>query len=245
MLSKKNNRTVSPSRRVAHARKVVATSRISKTSSAAFFPLLFVVLLIWFLYRMLFHFPVWFDEIIGKAIFFGLPVSLYISLTGTQVIRQTYAVGRLYRGLLLGVLIGGVFGFAATLTSFLGRGVVVQAAPLFTSNDFWWQFFLALMTGFWESLFFFSWVMVVVQEKYRRWGIWPQLLLVAAIFVIFHLPNTILRAPSALIVVNQVILLSIFAVGQGLLFARTKNFYALAISQAIWGMVLLVHTSSY
>jgi hypothetical protein len=63
------------------------------------------------------------------------------------------------------------------------------------------------------------------------------------IFVAFHLPNTILRSPSPLIAVNQALLLSIFALGQGLLFARTKNVYTLAVSQAIWGMVLLVHTA--
>lgn len=211
--------------------------------SMAFWPLLCVVFLIWIIYRTLFHFPVWFDEIIGKAVFFGLPVSLYISLSSAQAIRQTYAVGRLYRGLSLGVIMGGLFGFAATLTSFISRGVVVQTTPLFASNVFWWEFFLAMMTGFWESLFFYSWVMVVIQEKYSRWQLGSQLALVVIIFVLFHIPNTILRSSSPMIVVNQTILLSIFALGQGLIFARTKNLYALAICQAIWGMVLLVHTA--
>lgn len=213
------------------------------SSHAPFFPLLLLVLVIWVLYRSLFHFPVWFDELIGKAIFFGLPVSLYISLAAGGAIRQTYAVGRLFRGLLVGVAIGGVFGFAAAVTSFVTRGVVVQSAPLFVSNAFWWEMLLALATGFWESLFFYGWVMTIIQEKYRNWGVLPQVLIVTAIFVIFHIPNTILRASSPAIVVNQIILLSIFALGQGFLFARTKNIYALTISQAIWGMVLLVHTS--
>src|SRR5260221_5651624 len=86
----------------------------SATRHSVLFSLLILVFIVWLLYRTLFHFPVWFDEIIGKAIFFGLPVSLYISLTGSSSIRQTYAPTKLYRGLLLGVAVGGIFGFAAT-----------------------------------------------------------------------------------------------------------------------------------
>jgi hypothetical protein len=233
MPSRKNKRTTATVKRTVQSRQ----------SHSAFFPLLLLVLMIWVLYRSLFHFPVWFDETIGKAIFLGLPVSLYISLANAQEIRKTYTLDRFYRGLFLGVAVGGIFGFAATLTTFFSRGVLIQSAPLFTSNAFWWEFFLALMTGFWESLFFFCWVMVIIQEKYRHWGLFTQVLLVAAVFVIFHIPNTLLRASSMGIVVNQVILLSIFAIGQALFFTRTKNLYALAISQAIWGMVLLVHTT--
>jgi hypothetical protein len=101
---------------------------------------------------------------------------------------------------------------------------------------------LALMTGFWESLFFYSWIMVAIQEKYHRWGLLNQVLLVAGIFVVFHLPNIFLRSASVPIMINQAILLAIFALGQGFFFARTRNLYALVLSQAIWGMVLLVHT---
>ena len=235
-----------PSKRNKHTAAMSKTTTLSHTvseSHVVFLPFLVIVLIVWVLYRSIFHFPVWFDEIIGKAVFFGLPVSLYISLTADKAICQTYAIGKIYRGLLLGVLVGGVFGFVATITSFLARGVVIQSAPLFSSNDFWWQFFLALMTGFWESLFFFSWVMIVVQQKYHRWELKWQLAMVVAIFVLFHIPNILLRSSSGLIVINQIILLAIFALGQGLLFLKTRNFYALAISQAIWGMVLLVHTT--
>ena len=214
----------------------------SHSSHVVFLPFLAVVFILWVLYRSIFHFPVWFDEIIGKAVFFGLPVSLYISLTADKAICQTYAVGKIYRGLLLGVLVGGVFGFTAAVASFLLRGVVIQSAPLFASNAFWWQFFLALMTGFWESLFFFSWIMVVVQQKYHRSELKWQLGMIVGIYLLFNLPNILLRSSTGLMVVNQIILLAIFALGQSLLFLKTRNFYALAVSQAIWGMVLLVHT---
>jgi len=225
-------------------------SRKNKTSAqvkdvslkhVAFFPLVVLVLIVWIAYRALFHFPIWFDEIIGKAIFFGLPVWLYLSLTKSRSMFQTFAPSRLQPGLLLGVLVGGIFGFAGTLATLLHAHVFIQEVPLFASNAFWWEFFLALMTGFWESLFFFSWIMVVVQEKFNKWSILNQVLVVAFIFLAFHIPNTILRFDPS-IVVSELVLLFFFALGQALLFARSRNVYALMVSQAIWGMVLLIHS---
>ncbi len=224
-------------------------SRKSKTLVAShtlpkhvvFFPLLVLVFIVWMVYRSLFRFPVWFDETIGKAIFFGLPVWLYISLTQSKSIPDSFSARKLEPGLLLGISVGGVFGFAGILATMIRGHVAVQAVPLFLSNGFWIEFFLALMTGLWESLFFYSWIMIVVQEKYVKWSMVNQVLLTAVIFLAFHIPNMFLRFPLAAIPA-QIFLLFFFGVGQAFLFARSRNAYALMISQAIWGMVLLIHT---
>ncbi len=207
----------------------------------AFIPLLSLVFILWVLYRSLFRFPVWFDETIGKAVFFGLPVWLYISLAGSKSIAETFAPNRIHKGLILGITIGGLLGFGGTLATLLQQRAVVQAAPLFTSDGFWGEFFLAMMTGFWETLFFFSWIMTMITEKYRKWPLLNQVLLTTIIFVLFHIPNTLLRFELSA-VFGQFFLLFFFALGQAFLFARTKNLYALALSHAIWGMVLVIHT---
>jgi hypothetical protein len=207
----------------------------------AFFPLLILVFIIWCIYRYLFRFPVWFDETIGKAVFFGLPVGLYLSLTRSRSMAETMDPKYLQPGLWMGLAIGGIFGFAGTLASLLRKGVVIQAAPLFAAQGFWVEFMLAMMTGFWESMFFYCWIMVVIMEKYRKWPLLNQALLTAAIFLAFHIPNTLLRF-SLPMVSGQLVLLFFFGLGQALLFSRVRNVYALAMSHAIWGMVLLVHT---
>jgi|GEM_PF-292885 len=207
----------------------------------AFFPLLFLVFCMWVIYRYLFHFPVWFDESIGKAVFFGLPVGLYLSLTHSERMMETLEPNAVQPGLWMGLAVGGIFGFAGTLASLLKSRVIVQAAPLFAATAFWQQFGLAMMTGFWESLFFYGWVMVVVREKFCTWPLLNQCLLTAGVFLVFHLPNTLLRY-SAGDIGGQLALLFFFALGQAFLFARTRNIYALAMSHAIWGMVLLIHT---
>ena len=207
----------------------------------AFLPLLLLTFIIWCVYRRLFQYPVWFDETIGKAVFFGLPVFLYASLTRSHSIAETVHPRFLQPGLWMGLAVGGIFGFAGTLASLMRSGVVIQAAPLFAADGFWFEFTLAMLTGFWESLFFYCWIMVVIMEKFKHWPFINQVLLTAAIFLVFHIPNALLRY-SMPMVAPQLFLLFFFALGQACIFARVRNIYALTISHALWGMVLLVHT---
>ena len=154
---------------------------------------------------------------------------------------NTVDANHLQPGLWMGLAVGGIFGFAGTFASLIRDGVVIQAAPVFAADGFWWEFILAMLTGFWESLFFFSWVMIVIMEKLKNWPLMNQAMLTAFIFLAFHIPNTLLRYPLEM-VGGQLFLLFFFALGQALLFARVKNIYALTMSHAIWGMVLLIHT---
>ncbi len=205
-----------------------------------FFPLLLLTLVLWVLYRSLFVFPVWFDESFGKGLFFGLPVWFYVVITQSEAIKDTFAFYKMQSGLLLGLAVGGIFGFTTIIMSLLQTGATPEAVALFSAPHFWQEFFLALLTAFWETLLFFSFVMVVIQQKYAKLSLTMQLIMVVVIFMLFHLPNIVLRFEGAAIF-YQVFLLSLFALGQSLLFASRRNFYALVISHAIWGMVLLVH----
>ena len=212
----------------------------SKADHHFFWPLLVITFILWWLYRSLFHFDVWFDELIGKAIFFGLPVWAYLQTSRAQEILDTLSPKKVNSGLLLGLALGGIYGFAGSIVSLMASGANVQMVPLFVSSTFWWEFFLALMTGFWESLFFFSWIMTIIMIVMKKWPLALQIGLNASIFLAFHLPNSILRF-SGPALTTQIILMFVFGLGQSLLFARWKNFYALVISHAIWGMALLIH----
>ncbi|GIK84356.1 MAG: hypothetical protein BroJett025_09780 [Patescibacteria group bacterium] len=214
--------------------------RSQNKATIVFFPLVILTLLLWFLYRSLFSFPVWFDETIGKAIFFGLPVWLYLSVGEGKSILDTFSPSKLKTGLLLGITVGGVFGFVFSLLSIIQSGGVVQAVNLFESNRFWYEFALAIFTAFWETLLFYSFIMTVIREKFENWSITKHVLLTATIFLIFHIPNTLLRYDVSLIL-PQLFTLLLFAIGQGFLFYSRRNAYALVLSHAIWGMVLLVH----
>lgn len=214
--------------------------RSQNKATIVFFPLVILTLVMWFLYRGLFEFPVWFDETIGKALFFGLPVWLYLGVADNVAILDTFSFRKLKTGLLLGITVGGVFGFVFSLLSILQSGGVVQAVNLFDSSLFWYEFALAIFTAFWETLLFYSFIMTVIREKFADWSMLNHVLLTALIFLVFHMPNTLLRYDASLIV-PQLFTLLLFAIGQGFLFYSRKNAYALVLSHAIWGMVLLVH----
>lgn len=208
----------------------------------SFWPLVGLTLILWVAYRALFHFSVFFDEAIGKAIFFGLPVWLYLSTTHSKEMFDTFDSDKLPKGLLLGIAIGGLFGFAGSVASILVSGATrVYVAPLFELPAFWWEFFLALLTSFWESLFFFTFVMSGVMISGRKWPLATQVVVTALIFTLFHIPNAILRFSAPNLIVSQAALLFVFAVGQALLFSRWRNLFAVIVSHALWGMVLLAH----
>lgn len=214
--------------------------RLAGAAALLFWPVVGLTLLLWVVYRSLFQFPVWFDETLGKAIFFGLPVWFYVSMTRVTEIPDALAFNKLKPGLLQGIAFGGVFGFAVTLASLFRTGESVQAALLFSSNAFWWEFFLALMTGFWETLFFFAFVMTIIQLMYRKWSLLQQVLLTSVVFIVFHLPNLVLMFAGPYLV-SYIVLIWAFSIGQAFIYSRNQNAYTLLISQAIWGMVLLVH----
>ncbi|NCN03921.1 MAG: CPBP family intramembrane metalloprotease [Candidatus Pacebacteria bacterium] len=213
---------------------------IPKINHKVLWPFIILVGVLWFIYRALFSFGVFFDETVGKAIFFGFPVWLYISISNFTNISESLDLKKMHKGLLLGIAYGGVYGFAAAITSFALNKSGVQSAELFMSNAFWWEFFLALLTGFWETLFFFSFVMLALENKMKKWNLIKLVIITALIFAVFHIPNAILRFDLSM-VLYQFILMFVFGLGQALLFSKEKNAYALIVSHAIWGMVLLVH----
>lgn len=216
------------------------SKKLKSNSSRAFLPLLSLIFLLWVFYRSVFQFPVWFDESIGKLVFFALPVLLYVTITGNKSIFATFSLANLKPGLLLGLAIGGVFGFVGVLLGALNRQGELTIAPYYMADWFWWELFLAMLTGFFETLFFYSFVMVVIEEKFKNFSLFRRVVLVATIFLLFHLPNILVRFDFSQVFL-QILLLFAFACGQALIFYQRRNAYVLTLVHAIWGMVLLLN----
>jgi len=220
------------------------SKKIKKTAKShkheAFLPILLLTFLLWIFYRSIFHFSVLFDESIGKLVFFALPVLLYVSISGSTEIFETFSLKKLKPGLLLGLAIGGVFGFAAALLGALSRGGTVSLVPYYFADWFWKEMFLAILTGFWETLFFYSFVMVIINDKFHHLSLLKRIGMVALVFLFFHLPNIFARF-SFTESLFQILLIFAFACGQALIFYKRRNAYLLVLVQAIWGMVLLIH----
>jgi len=223
-----------------------STERSKSPALIAFYPVVFLALVLWIFYRTLLQsFPVWFDETIGKAIFFGFPVWLYVVMSRSKDIVDSFAVKKLISGLYLGLAAGGMFGFTTSILLLLQRGGELASAALFSSPAFWGEFFLAIMTGFWETLLFYAFIMTVIMQKYPRWSVVSQALLTAGLFLVFHVPNSLIQIAGGEIalLIPYLLVLFLFALGQAFLFYARRNGYALVLSHAIWGMVLLTHSA--
>ena len=243
MPSPKNKRAAkkkSPSK----ARGGSTSKAVFTTAHPLFIPLIVIVFILWSVYRSVFAFPVWFDESIGKALFFGLPVWIFVTITKNSEIVQSLKLTRFKTGVLQGLAFGGIFGFAAAIASLLSRSQEVIPAPLFTSGVFWSEFGLAVLTGFWESLFFYGFIMLGIQMAWSHWTLVKQVALTALIFAVFHTPNIVAQYLGSGLsgIVGYIFLVSAFGVGQAFLFARDRNLYTLVVVHAIWGMTLFVHT---
>lgn len=226
-----------PSKKV----KTTSTQTAKVDPHTLFWPMLIVVFFVWVAYRYLTHFPVWFDETIGKAVFFGLPVWFYVISTGFRSVVDLFHPKKFWSGMLLGLAIGGVFGFLVVVMRLIQTNAVISPEPIFLADNFWYEMLMGLFTSFWETLFFFGLVAGVILEKYPKLNLFWQAVMVSVVFTLFHVPNTLLRFSGAQAIVSMIFILSLFALGQFLVYYRRQNGYALVLSQLIWGMALLVY----
>ena len=76
--------------------------------------------------------------------------------------------------------------------------------------------------------------------EFKNLDLFQRVLLTAMVFLLFHIPNSILRF-SGIAIGQQVWLMMMFALGQALVFEVEKNIYTLILIHSFWGMVLLIH----
>lgn len=215
-------------------------SMAKSSNQTIFVSVLMLSLILWFLYRGLFRFPVVFDETLGKLIFFGLPVWIYLSIVQDESVLTGLKSEKIVPGLLRGIAFGGIFGFTAVFLAALRHGGPIVEVPLFIADRFWYELFLAILTAFWESLFFFGFLQTSLKNIFTSLDSQRRLLLTAFLFLLFHIPNTVLRFSGSGVGI-QVLMLYLFGLGQALLYDREKNLYTLIMTHTIWGMVLLIH----
>lgn len=209
-------------------------------SQMVFLALVALSFLFWVLYRLIFNFPVFFDELFGKAIFFGMPILIYASANKNHDLTQAISAEKLFPGLLRGLAYGGLLGFFALILFSLRSSTALISIPVFMTDWFWSEFLLALMTAFFESLFFYGFIHSTLASFWGKRELVKTVLTVASIFLIFHLPNIVIRF-AGIQAMAMVGLLFCFGLGQALLFVKEKNIYPLIITHAVWGMILLIH----
>lgn len=206
----------------------------------SFFFLMLTLLFLWIGYRAFFDLPIWFDEGVAKALVFGIPVVWFVSQSPFMANEIGLDQEDLFPGLYLGLAIGGLYGFAGLLLQ-VAAGQEVMTGALFATPEFWWLAFLGLLTSWWESLFFFG-LPVQYVRSIAPW--FSETLLgigVVGLFLLFHIPLRLQLAGWDAGFLIQMGVLALFAMGQYLFYTRTKNMYALVMSQLLWGLVIEIY----
>lgn len=206
----------------------------------SFFFMEMSLLIVWMAYRSFTQFPVVFDEGIAKAIVFGVPVFWLAAQSPFMACEMGLDPRRMLPGLYLGVAIGGLYGFTAALTQVLA-GRLVTSASLYLTGEFWWLAFLAFLTAWWESLFFFG-LPVQFLRSTAAWISDSMMgFFVVVLFLLFHAPLRILvTGPNPGFIV-QMSILTLFAMGQFLIYTRTKNMYVIVLSHLFWGLTIEIY----
>lgn len=207
----------------------------------SFFFLMMSLLLVWVAYRALVRAPVWFDESIAKAVVFGLPAFWVASRS--RFIAQNIGLepNKMMAGLNLGTAIGGLYGFAAILTQVLS-GREVTPGAFFLTGDFWYMAGLALLTAWWETLFFFGLPMQYLRSVAGWISDWWIGAFVVIFFLLFHAPLRFFVTGGSPQFLAQMAVLGLFVIGQFVVYSRTRNLYALVLSHFFWGLVIEVYS---
>lgn len=218
-----------------------AGSRSIFGSLYSFVFFLLTLLLLWIGYRAFIRQPIWFDEGVAKAVVFGLPVFWFAARSRFMAREIGLNKEQLWPGLFLGLAVGGLYGFVGLLSE-VARGLVIVRAPLFVSGEFWWMAFLAFLTAWWESLFFYGLPIQYVRSLAPWFSETVLGIGVVVFFLLFHAPLRLLVTGVTPQFLVQMGVLALFAIGQFIFYMKTKNMYALVLSHALWGLVIQVYS---
>ena len=213
----------------------------ARSSANTFLLTVGAIFLFWLGYRLFSRFPEWVDEVLVKAVVFGLPAWLYAHTHKDGIHMLGLDPKKFWKGMFTGLLIGGLYEFIAVFST-LVRGAPMANVMLFKSPEFWGVFMLAIFTAWWESMFFFGYVFQKSMELFKK-SEWVAVLYTTFVFLMFHAPLRVINYGFSSAMIAQMFLLALFAIGQAILFVRTKSLYAVAVSHALWGLVLLIYSS--
>jgi hypothetical protein len=198
-----------------------------------------VILLLWGLYRLLFRLPVWFEEVVLKAVVFGIPVYLTsrrhqwnwkdLGITGTNLSASVY----------MGIFLGVMLGIVGNIGNIIRHGGLALAPFGLSSETMGGFLILSLITAFWEQLLFCGMFGRLLGEMFR--DEWSQAWMVTLLFVGLHLPSLVFiqHLPAVQLAV-AVILLVLLQLGNMILFFRYKNLAAPVMAQALWGVTVFL-----
>jgi membrane protease YdiL (CAAX protease family) len=101
---------------------------------------------------------------------------------------------------------------------------------------------MAILTAWWESLFFFGLPVQYIRSVAGWMSDWVIGAFVVLFFLLFHAPLRLLMSGGSPVFLTEMGILALFAIGQFVVYTRTRNLYAVILSHFFWGLVIEIYS---
>ncbi len=190
------------------------------------------LLLVWGFYRLLFQLPAALEEFIIKPLVWLGP--MFYLLRKEQAPLSTIGVtqNNLFPTLYLAIILGAVFSMEGVIVNYLKYGAVEFYANL-GESPFLLLLAITALTAIVEELVFRGFIFS------RLWGVvkneWGANFITSVGWVLIHLPIAILDWQfSFLNLLAYILLVFVYSLGAGFVYARTKNVFSAVLLNFLW-----------
>lgn len=192
----------------------------------------FVVFLVWTVYRFIFSFPIWIDELLVKPVLFLAPPFLFLK-KGESLKKYFPLKGETFLTLKKGTLFGMVYSLVAIWFNYLKYGRINLSTFGLEGLGMLVFLGLGLVTALVEETLFRGYLLKKLLTGWQ--DEWLAVSVNGLMFALIHLPILVISANSAGAILVQLILTLIVGWGNGVLRLRTQSILAPVLSHLFWG----------
>lgn len=190
------------------------------------------LLVVWGFYRNLFEYPEQIEEMIIKPVLWLLPVFYLLNKEKLGLSSLGVTTRNLFPAIYLALILGVVFAVEGVVVNYVKYGQIDFSANV-GSNLIFIALLISLSTAITEELAFRGFIFNRVWHATGRE--WVANFIVAVMWMLIHLPITIFRWNMGLGgIAGYLLLVGVFSVGSGFLFARTRNVTSSILLHVFW-----------
>jgi hypothetical protein len=197
-----------------------------------------VVFLVWGIYRWLSPFSLWFEELVLKGLVFGLPaVWMGIRRHGWSLVSMGLTSQRLFKSVYLGLGLGLSLGLVGELGNYFRYGQIQFSDYGLTSEMVGGFLLLALVTAFWEGLFFYGYALQMINTVSSEL---VSITTIGFLYMLIHIPGQLHQQLTGGEMIKALILLLTLGIANSILMLRMKNLAAPILTQVVWGVTIFL-----
>lgn len=197
------------------------------------------LLLIWTGYRYFFKLPSPVEEFLIKPVVWLLPILLFLIKDKKKKAESLGITSKnLFSGIYLVLALGAVFAIEAIFINLIKYDGFKFSSDI-KGVAFFASFFVSLATAFTEEISFRGFVFTRVWDGLKNE--WSANLITSLFWVLVHAPVLIFTAginPGQILL--NLVLTTIYSIGAGFIFARTKNVFSPVLLHVLWSWPILL-----